>query len=165
MNIDTVDPSTRVPAQFWRPSGYGTVRLDAGRSWSLTGDYTRSITVLQGIAPDVFVSHTGSIGVSGSLRPWLETGFTAGYSNGSTGQSPSGGAPGSYDGYTGKVQLRVRLTRWWSSVVSVNHFQYSLNAAASQALGLSHQMSRNSAQVGFTWLLPLYGWSSQRAES
>ena len=157
--VDTVEQSTKAPLQFWRPSGYGTVHLDVGRAWSLAGDYKQSISVLQGVAPEAFVTRAGIISAGGLLRPWLESVFTAGYSNGLAGERGSDRFPGSYDGYTGTAQLRVRLTRWWSSVVSFNRFQYRLNPEASHSLGVAPELHRNGVRVGFAWLLPLYGSS------
>jgi hypothetical protein len=164
MDADTVEASTRKPVHLWGPSGSGTVRLDVGHSWSLAGDYERSVSVLQGIAPEAFVSDAGIIRAGGLLQRWLETVFTAGYSNGLAGQGTSGGAPGRYDGYSGMVQLRFLMTRSWSSVVSVNHFQYRLNTEASQSLGISPDMHRNALRVGFTWSLPLFGRAAKRPE-
>jgi hypothetical protein len=164
MDVDTVAPLTRRPVHFWGPSGAGTVRLDVGRSWRLAGDYRRSISVLQGVAPEAFVADAAIISAGGLLQRWLETVFTAGYSNGLAGQRTSDGAQGRFDGYSGTLQLRFRLTSSWSSVVSVNHFQYRLNAAASQSLGVSPAMQRNSVRVGFAWSLPLFGSSVQRRE-
>jgi hypothetical protein len=163
MRVDTADQVTRKPLQYWEPSAYGSVRLDTGRSWSLAGDYKRSISVLQGLAPDGFVTDTGTITVGGWVQRWLQTVFTAGYQNGVAGQRISDGTP-SYDGYTGTVQLRFRLTRSWSSIVSLNTFQYHLNTEASESLGVSPRMHRDSVQVGFAWSLPLYGSAIEHRE-
>jgi hypothetical protein len=165
MSVATVEPSTRAPERLLGPSAYGTLGLDVGRSWNIGADYRRSTSVLQGITPQAFVNHVGTINAGGLLQPWLETVFTAGYSNGMAGQRTSDRArPGSYDGYTGTIQLRFRLTRWWSSVVSVNHSQNRLNTEASRSLGVSPDTHRNAVRVGFTWQLPLYGSSIARTK-
>jgi hypothetical protein len=165
--VDSVDVTSREPLEYWAPSGYGNLSLTVGRSWSVGADYRRSTTVLQGTAPHVFVNDVGTISAGGWLQPWLETVFTAGYSNGVSGERTSDRAPGSprnYGAYAGTVQLRFQLSRWWSSVVSVKRFQYRLNPEMSHSLGVTSQMHGNAVRVGFAWALPLNGSSVERAE-
>jgi hypothetical protein len=160
LHVSTLSPFTRVPGEFWRPSGYGTARLDFSRSWSVAADYRRSVTVLQGINPDPFVTDAALVSAGGLVRRWLETVFTAGYSNGQAGfglGDTPGGSGGSYDGYTASAQARLRMSQLWSAVVSFNHYQYYLNTAASQLLGVAPQLHRNAVRVGLAWSLPLYG--------
>jgi hypothetical protein len=165
MSVATVEPSTRAPVRLWAPSGYGTLSINVGRSWNIGADYRRSTSVPQGIAPQPFIDHVGTVNAGGLLQPWLETVFTAGYSNGMAGQPTSDRArPGSYDGYTGTIQLRFKLTHWWSSVVSLNHSQNRLNTEASRSLGVPPDTHRNALRVGFTWQLPLYASSIARTK-
>ena len=141
--------------EYWTPSGYGAAHLDVGHSWSVGGDYRRSTSVLQGNTPEPFTANTAQASLGGDVRPWLQSVFTVGYSNGASGAQTPGRAMGSYDGYTGTVQLRVRMIAGWSSIVSLTHFQYRLNEAASQSLGVSRELQRNAVRVGLSWSLPL----------
>jgi len=163
LHLDTVDAASRQPIKYWAPSGYATVRLDFARSWGVSGDYRRSLTVLQGVAPATFVTHAGTVTAGGYLARWLEGVVTTAYSNGIAGQQTADGL-GKYDGLSGSAQLRFRLLRWWSSVVSVNHYRYHLNDAASRSLRITPSLDRTAIRVGFSWLLPLYGSTSEQAE-
>jgi hypothetical protein len=58
------------------------------------------------------------------------------------------------------VQFRFLLMRGWSAIVGYNHYQYLLNPAARAALQVTPELQRNSARIGLSWTLPLYGPSS-----
>ena len=60
--LDVVDRTTRVAYTFMAPSGYGSVRVDIGRSWNVYGDYRRNVSTPQGATPEPFV--TGAAVVS-----------------------------------------------------------------------------------------------------
>jgi hypothetical protein len=156
-HIETIDLETRSDARFWAPSAVGFLRLDVARTWSVSGGYRRSTSVLQGNTPEAFTSHTAEASVGGDLGRWLEPVVTVGYSSGVSGRRSAERGPGRYEGYTGTVQLRVRIAENVSSVVSVTHFQYHLNEAASQSLDVSREMQRNAVRAGFSWSLPLHG--------
>jgi hypothetical protein len=155
-HVESVDTLTFAPAKFWTPAAYGAVRLDVARSWTLHGDYRRSSSVLQGNRAEPFTAHTAQVSLGGDVRPWLESVFTAGYSNGMSGLQTGGTFSGRYTGYTGSAQLSVHLMGGWSSVVSFTHYQYRLNEVASQLLGVSRALHRNSLRAGISWSLPIY---------
>jgi hypothetical protein len=146
--------------EYTSPSGYGSVRVDVGHSYSVSADYRRSLSVLQASTAQSFVTHSAILSVGGFLNSRLETVASAGYANGQAGQSPEVSEIGMYDGYTGTLRLRIRVSRGWSSVVSVSHYQYDLNAVASRVLSVSPEMHRNSVRAGLAWSLPLYGSSA-----
>jgi hypothetical protein len=153
--VTTVASESGLPAEYWTPAGYGTIRLDIARSWSLGGDYRRSTSVLQGDTPEPFTSHTAQASVGGDVNQWLQSVFAVGFANGVSGGRTVGGALGRYDSYTGTVQARFRLSDGWSSLVGFTRFHYRLNAAASQSLGVSRALERNALRVGFSWSLPV----------
>jgi hypothetical protein len=153
--IDVVDNVTGNVSAYWTPSAYATARIDIGRSWNLAADARRGVTVLQGITPDPFVGYTGLLSVGGYFSRSIEGVFSGGYSNGVTGQDPIFGV-GRYDNYSGTAQLRFRLSRFWSTIVNVNHYEYRLNSGASRG-GLTSERNQNSVQVGVSWSVPLIG--------
>lgn len=160
MYVSTIAVLSRAPREFWKPAGYGTIRVDLWRSWSVAGDYRRSVTTLQGDTPEPFVTDAALVSAGGLVRRWLETVLSAGYSNGQAGQGSSIAtelAVGRYDGYTVAAQARLRLSRLWSAVVSFNHYQYHLNSVASQVLNAPPELHRNAVRAGVAWALPLLG--------
>ena len=159
LHVSTIAILSRSPRQFWQPAGYGTMRADLWRSWSVAADYRRSVTTLQGITPEPFVTDAALVTAGGFVRRWLETVLSAGYSNGEAGFASILEDPrvGRYDGYTVSAQARLRLSRFWSAVVSVNHYQYYLNSVASQLLNVPPELHRNAVRAGVAWSLPLLG--------
>jgi hypothetical protein len=143
---------------YWASSGYATMRWDIGRSWSVAGDYRRSVSVLEGVSPDPFLSNVALVTAGGFPRRWLESVFTVGYSNGETPRRIDvASLPGKYDGVAATAQARIRLSRFWSALLSFNHYQYYLNAFASESLRVAPELHRNAVRVGITWSLPLVG--------
>jgi hypothetical protein len=155
-HVDTVERQNGQPSRYWTPSGYGAVRVDVARSWTLGGDYRLSTTPLQGNTPEPFTAHTAQASLGGNVRPWLQSVFTVGFANGVSGAKTLERAPGTYDTYTGTVQFRLRLRGGWSSIVSLTRFHYRLNEAASQSLGVSRELNRSAVRAGLAWSLPLY---------
>jgi hypothetical protein len=155
-HVETLDRDARRPVDYWTPSGYGAVRVDVGRTWSVGADYRRSTSVLQGNTPEPFTSDTAQASIGGDLQPWLESVVTVGYANGASGKQSVENGRGGYDGYTGTVQLRIRMMSGWSSLVSFTHFQYRLDEETSQALGVARELHRNAVRIGLAWSLPLY---------
>jgi hypothetical protein len=155
-HVETTERLGGAPAEYWTPSAFGTARLDVGRSWSLSGDYRRSTTVLQGATAEPYAADTAQISVGGDLQRWLETVFTVGYGSGVSGQSSQDLLEGRYDAYTAGMQMRFRLPAGWSSIVSFTHFDYRLNAVASRLLDAASDVQRNTVRVGLGWKLPLY---------
>jgi len=150
-----VEVVTGLPVDAWSPSGYATVRLDLGRSWSVATDYRRSVGPLQGVRPEAFVSDSATMTFGGFVSRRVETVVMAGYSNGSTSWSRL--VPGKFDGYSGSAQVRFRLSRFLSALVSGSHYEYQLNAVAAASLRVPPHLNRNSLRVGITWSLPMVG--------
>lgn len=151
------------PFAHWVPSGYGRLQLDFHRSWAVSADYRRTLSVLQGIVPDSFLADRAAVRLGGYLSRRLEAVLDAGYERARAGYASGGGDTGRYKSYSGAAQLRLELTRAWAAMVAYSRYQYQLNAVAQASLGLLPQMERNAVRVGFTWTQPLFGWSTRSA--
>jgi len=158
----TITRITGLPRNTWTPSGYFSTTLDLGRTWALTGDYRRALTVLEGVTAQTFLAHAAMLSAGGNIGSRVECVLSMGYSNGHTGGFEA--ALGEYDSYTGTLQIQYALTRWWSTMVSVNRYQFRLNDAGSLALGIAPSMNRNAVRVGFVWSLPLIDSSARERE-
>ena len=154
---ETVSSVTGLPRQFWSPSGYGRASIDLGRTWTVSADYRRSTTVLQGLTPQPFLTDAGSVRLGGLLTGRLEASVAGIYSNGNTGGALDSLEPGRFDSYALTGQLRVLVTPWWSALLSYTHYRYTLNSVASESLGVPPRLNRNAALVGVTLQLPLIG--------
>jgi len=150
--VDTLNSETRAPFTYWTPSGRGSLQYDLGGTWSVAGEYRRGLSVLNGVIPTSFISHTASLRTGGRLGDRVETAYVLGYGNGQAGDNDST----SYDGYTGTAQVRVRLFSGLSWISNINRYQYQLSEGASAILGVQRRLHRNAFWTGFTWSAPLY---------
>ncbi len=153
--VDTVQGITRAPLEYWSPSGYGTVSMGIGRSWSASGTYRRAPTMLHASTTQTFMSDSASITVGGLFTRRTQGVFSVGYSNGVTDPGQVGLAPnGRYSAYSGTAQLQFELTPWWSALGSYTHYSHHANVAASVGLAVYPELNRDAVRFGFSWSFP-----------
>jgi hypothetical protein len=144
---------TRESVTVWVPAGYGGLRLDWARTWSMSADYRRAVGGLQGISGDAFTTNAGLARVGGFIARPLELTLLASYAEGQA----STGTAGAYDTYTSTAQLRLLLSTKWSAVVGYDHYQYDVRNIDPILRGLPTNAQRNAVRVGFAFNLPLVG--------
>ena len=153
-----------VRQEYWLPNVYATVNLDLGRSWTVAVDWRQSASVLPSpvIGPRTFFSRSAHVSLGGQLGRRIELVFSGANANGVVARSVLGDE-GSYKGYTGNGQVRIGLTRWWSAIASINHYQAFLSGSAAEALATSPNFHTNSVMVGFGWSVPLLNTAADRS--
>jgi hypothetical protein len=161
-HIDSRGPQV-VRQRYWLPNAYGTANLDVGRSWTVAVDWRQSANHVPSpvFGPQTFLSRSANVSLGGHIRERIELVFSAANSNGTLGRRLPG-EEGEYKGYTGNAQVRVGLTRWWSAIASINHYQAVLSGAAAALLETSEHFHTNSVMVGFGWSVPLFSTASER---
>ena len=159
--VDTVSSVLRERLDYVMPSGYANTRVDVARTWSISANYRRAVSVLEGLTAESFITDTGLVRVGGFLGSRSELALSAAYSTGAAVVTES---TAKFDSYTGTAQLRVMLTRWWAAVVSQNVYAYRLHEFGELPKGMLDRLDRNATRVGMTLNLPLYGgYISRRA--
>jgi hypothetical protein len=153
--VDTLNESTKQSLTYWTPAGYANAQMDVGRSWVISANYRRGISMLQGLSPQQFVTDAAHLGVGGFLGTATDVTLSAGSSTGQTGASQD--ETGRFRSYSVTAQLRFAITRWWSAMLNYTRYRYTLNETASSGLGVSSEMNRNAIRVGLTFTLPLAG--------
>jgi hypothetical protein len=141
------------PPERVLPSGYGAMRLDLARTWSISGDYRRAVSMLEGVSAETFATDAALARVGGFVGERSEVAFSAGYSNGRATAS----MPGQFDSYSAAAQLRLFLTRWSAALVSHTFYSYRLVGVEDLPPGLPTRFDRNAIRVGVTMNLPLHG--------
>jgi hypothetical protein len=144
---------TREDTNVWVPSGYGTLRMDWARTWSMSADYRRTVGGLQGISGDGFTTDTGLLRVGGFVSRPLELTLSAGYAAGRA----STGGPGSYDTYTSTAQLRLLLSTLWSALASYDHYEYDVRNIDPILRQLPTNVRRNAVRAGLAMNFPIAG--------
>jgi hypothetical protein len=157
VNAQTIDALTHAPFTFSGPSASGAVRLDFHRSWNISADYRQTVALPAGVSVQPYLTTAATVGVGGFVNRWLETVGNVGYSTGAASVVTISREQGQFDAYNGTAQVRLRLSRFWSALISGTHYQYVLNEAATESLLVRPLMKRNAVRVGISWAAPLLG--------
>jgi hypothetical protein len=150
--VDTVSV-LRERLDYVMPSGYANTRVDVARTWSISADYRRAVSVLEGLTAEPFNTDAGLLRVGGFLGSRSELVFSGAYSVGAVVVPES---TAKFDSYTGTAQWRFMLTRSWAVIVSQSVYAYRLHGLVLPE-GLLDRLDRNATRVGMTFALPLYG--------
>jgi hypothetical protein len=146
----SVDRLTRESYEVLGPSGFGTIRLDWARSWSVSVDYRRSVGTLEGMSAQAFTTDAAMAQLGGFVSRRVEATFAVGYSEGKYDRQSA-----SFGTYTGTSQMRFVLTRDWSALISHSYNQYSLRNVDLLFASLPQRFDRNAVRVGLTLNFPV----------
>lgn len=153
MRVETVSSFGDRPFEYVAPSGFGGARLDLGRTWAVSVDVRRDVTVLEGLTQQSFLTDIGSLWLGGNVgRSW-----TAAVSGAFSRGRPHEGEIGSYESLNGTAQLQYVLARCCTVVSSYSYYAHRLRDLSAIPAGFPNRFDRNVVNVGFTLWLPLYG--------
>ena len=153
-HVNTLNALDRSDLSYWMPSANGSVSVDVGRSWSMAGQYDRSVDVLQGVSLTSFATDSASASLSGLLNSRIETSLSASYSNG---QSGGAGTTGRFENYSGSLRALFAISRCCATTVTYDYYVYRFENVVDLPTGFPPTFDRHAIRVGFTIRLPLYG--------
>ena len=147
----------QVAFNAWVPTFSSSFGLDLGRSWRVSSDYSRSVSVPSPLNATQTAYATDNIGggVGGSFSNKLEMAASTTLTRGHT---PSGASPGgtaTYSAYMVTGQLQYHLTQSLSTMLNVGYVETQMNAAASLSFGVVPNLRRTQIRGGLAWSLPL----------
>lgn len=146
--------SSDEPQAHLTPGGYGSVRVDIGRTWALAANFNRALTVLDTVARQSFYANAAALQLGGLIGRRVDAAFSAAMANG---RSVAGeGEGGRYGRFTGTAQMRWALSRCCATILSYDYYNYRLRNVTLPE-GYPATLDRNAIRVGFTVWLPLYG--------
>jgi hypothetical protein len=151
--VETLNTISFVPVDYWTPSGFASLRYDWARSWSLWIDYTRRVSVIEGLTVQPYVTDTSLARTGGFVHPRLELVFNAGWANGQA--APDG--VGRFDTYSGGTQLRFLASRCCSVLFVHNIYAHRLYSVGQLAEGMVNKIDQNAVRLGVVVDLPLFG--------
>lgn len=155
-SIKTVRAIDNTPLAYVTPSGYLSFRMDIVRSWSLSTDFRRQNSFVEGLTRQSFITDAVSTSLGGDLFGGLALSLTGQYSVG----APNRGEVGSYKSGNGTLQFRYGIGSCCSVVASQSYYFYRLQDLSSVTEGIPSRFERNAVRVGMTMLLPLHGTPS-----
>ncbi len=155
--VSTIGSTTRAPFTYVTPTGYASLRVDLTRTWSAWTDYGRTVSVVEGVTADEFVTNTVTVRAGGLIGRKADLAFSGGWATGETWS----GAAGTYDSVTAITQLQLSLARWCALLISHTFYAYRLFNVATLTPQALPNLDRNAVRVGFTFSFPLVGTFSE----
>ncbi|MGH9348920.1 MAG: hypothetical protein ACRD26_16810 [Vicinamibacterales bacterium] len=153
MHVKTLASSDNRPFEYVAPSGFGGARIDLGRTWAVSVDLRRDVTVLEGLTQQSFLTDVAALWIGGNIgQSWIVA-VNGSFSEG----RPHEGEIGSYESMNGTAQVQYALTRCCTVLGSYSYYAHRLRDLSSIPAGFPNRFDRSAVSVGFTIWLPLYG--------
>ncbi len=149
---DAVTGDAEVSYAFWAPSGSGQVRVDIGRSWALSGNYSQGITALSGLTLEAYNSRTLGVSLGGSVGR-VSLAFSGGLAGGATGVGALESSE--YTSYTGGMQASMPIGKNLSTLVEYTYYSYDVSGSAELPSSLPPAYQRNTIRAGLSLRLPI----------
>jgi hypothetical protein len=155
MRVETLSFADSVsrPFEYTAPSYFGGVRMDLGRTWAVTADARRDVTVLDGITQQTFLTDMLAVWVGGNIGSSWVAAVSATASQG----RPHQGEVGSYESANATAQLQYAVARCCSVFGSYSYYNHRLRDLSTIPAGFPSTFDRNAMNVGVTVWLPLFG--------
>jgi hypothetical protein len=150
-HVATVNAVSRQPYSYVAPSGYAGVRMDIGRSWALSADLRRAVSVMEGVTAEAFVSDAGSLSLGGQFGSRSILTFSGAAARG----VGAGNAPGSFNSVSGAAQLQYTVSRRVSFVSSYTFYRHHTVNILTLPTGMPPRYQRHTIQVGASLNLPI----------
>jgi hypothetical protein len=153
MHVSTVSSIDGLPLRYVAPSGYASARMDIGRTWSVSFDARRDVSVLEGLSTQSFLTNMMTAWAGGRIgRDWLLT-FSGSFSDGTANE----GDVGSFTSSNGMAQLQYSVMRCCTIITGYSFYTHRLRDVAAVPLGFPSHFDRNAVSVGFSMWMPFYG--------
>lgn len=151
--VRTFSSATNGPIEYVMPSGSGSARMDLGRTWSVSSDVSRTVTTLEGLTRQSFVTSTGTLWLGGNVGRRTRVSVNGSYSTG----APHRGDTGSFRSVGGTAQLQYELSRCCAAVTSYSYYEHRVLEVAAVPTGFPRTVDRNAVRVGLSFWVPLHG--------
>jgi hypothetical protein len=135
------------------PTMFGSAHLDLLRSWVLSADARRDITVLDGISLQPFVTDAAAVRLEGYAAARILLTFSGAISIGDSALSDTG----DFQTITGTAQAQYVFGRTLGLFGAYTYYEHRLQGITHLQVGLPGNYNRNSVRVGMTVWLPVIG--------
>lgn len=139
------------------PAGAAQIRADLSRTWSLSGDISRDITLLEGITPEPFATNSFSTSLLGLISPRLQVSGSVSYSKGGALETEQS----SFTTYGYVAQAQYAVSSCCAMFGNYRFYQHELTNVPGVQPDFPLDYDSSSVQVGFTVWLSLVGRSSR----
>ena len=135
------------------PSGGGSVRVDIGRTWAISADASRHVGMLEGLTLQSFVTTATTLWAGGNIGTRTLVSLTGRHSRG----APHVGETGSFSSAGMWAQAEYTVSRCCALFANYSYYGHRLLDVAAVPVGFPTVYERNTARMGVTVWLPLYG--------
>jgi hypothetical protein len=153
MRVRSVSSSEAGPLDYLTPSMTAQARLDLGRTWSVSANADRAVTVLDGVTQQSFLTDVGSLWLGGDIGESWVVALSGSFSRG----APHEGEIGSFEAWTGRAQLQFAVASCCAVVGTYSYYSHLMRDVSSVAPGFPSRVENKAVRVGMTFWLPLYG--------
>lgn len=136
---------------FVVPTGFGLARLDLSRTWSVSADARRDVTILQGLSPEPFASIAVSTRADGLIAERLQVGVSAAYAEGAAIRTDIA----RFSTIGGTAQAQFLFAQCCAIFTTYRYYKHDLSGIQPVTAGFPRGYSRNSAQLGVSLWFPL----------
>jgi hypothetical protein len=153
----TLGVVSRTQFDYWAPSGEASVGLDLGRTWNVSADYRRVVTVLPELTTESFLTDAMIVSTRGLIGSRLELLLSA---RRDWSDANATGSQAALNNTSAGLEAQIALTRMLAATVTYALFDYDFDDVVDLPGGFQPRSRRNSVRVGLSLWLPLYGRSS-----
>jgi hypothetical protein len=129
------------------------VRIDLGRTWAIAADARRQVSMLEGLTLQSFVTTAATLWVGGNLGNRTLVSWTGTHSRGAS----HAGESGAYSSAGMSAQAEYTVSRCCAILMNYSYYEHQVLDVAAVPVGFPTVYERNTARVGVTVWLPLYG--------
>jgi hypothetical protein len=144
---------TPIAFDYVVPTYFGQARFDVARTWTLSADVRRNVTILQGLSPEPFASNALSVRADGLATSRMQLGLSGAYSRGAALITNSS----TFKTQGVSAQLQFLLSRCCSLFTTYRYYKHDLRNVLLVPNGFPPKYDRNSVQLGLTVWFPLHG--------
>ena len=128
----------------------------ASRAWSVSFQANRAVAVLSGVSATPSVNDNLEARINGSFHRRLRVALVTAYTRG---DAPAGGVvvTSGSNAVTGTLETRYGIASWCGIFGSYSYYHHRVQDASMIASGLPPVYDRQTARIGLTLWLPLYG--------
>jgi hypothetical protein len=139
------------PQTYYTAGGHANLSHEF-KAWNVNLAYNRGVGFIDGFA-DPYVADGVSAGLTGRVNRRTTMNFSAGYSNGNVGSSPSDFR--NFSSYTGLAHAEFALMRRLGLFGEYVYYHYDFNRLIQLPLGTPHRLNRQGVRAGLMLTVPL----------
>lgn len=148
--LETLSIETGDPIELSAPAASAVMRMDLARSWALSSEFRREVTLLTGLSPQPFQTDTLFVNLGGGTGRRLSVAAAGSYARGTARDGT-----GAFSSTSGMIQSQVVFTQRWTALASYTYYRHNIRQVLGLPEGFPTRFDLNSVRVGLSLRFPL----------